>query len=194
MAGEDDAHQVVGLAFHGLGARIHVEQAVDRWVGLGDLHPDADPLAHGEGQQIDHDLEALGGDALGQGAAGVSEVVDRAEIGAHFEAGTAERRHHAVVRVAAGEGQLVDEAVRQPGHLRQHLVRGCRGGSRGCFAHRGVATRTASGTLGTQPPVACSPTGTELPGRRVISPVRIFSWSVRTACSNVSGDGGHPGA
>ena len=125
----------------------------------------------------------------------MGQVVDRAQIRAHLEPGVAERGDHGSVGVAAGEGQLVDQPVRQTGHLGQD-ARWCRRryGGRSGVAHRGVATRTASGTAGTQPPVACSPAGTELPGRRVISPVRIFSCSVRMACRRVSGDGGQPGA
>ena len=126
---------------------------------------------------------------------GWRQVVDGAQVAHSLEAGVAEGGHHRLVGVALREGQLVHQAVGQPRHVGEDdgwawppaaLVV--------VVTHRGVATRTASGTVGTQPPVACSPAGTEDPGRRVISPVRIFSCSVRMACRSVSGDGGQPGA
>ena len=125
----------------------------------------------------------------------MGQVVDGAQVAAHLEAGLAEGGHHLLVGLARRKGELIDQAVGQPRHLGEDTGRGGhRRGRRGRPAHRGVATRTASGTVGTQPPVACSPAGTEDPGRRVISPVRIFSCSVRMACRSVSGDGGQPGA
>ena len=125
----------------------------------------------------------------------MGQVVDGAQVGAHLEAGVAEGGHHLLVGVAVREGELVDQSVGQARHLGEDdSWASPPGRSSVRLAHRGVATRTASGTVGTQPPVACSPAGTERPGRRVISPVRIFSCSVRMACSSVSGDGGQPGA
>ena len=95
----------------------------------------------------------------------MGQVVHRTEVGAGLEAGVAEGGHHEPVGVAAGKGQLVDQAVGQARHLGEN-VRGRhrRSGSRGGVAHRGVATRTASGTVGVQPPVACSPAGTRRAG------------------------------
>src|SRR5580700_7171049 len=124
----------------------------------------------------------------------MGQVVDGTQVGARLEASVAEGGRHRLVGLAGREGELVHQSVVQARHIREDDRARRRGSARGALAHRGVATRTASGTVGTQPPVACSPAGTELPGRRVISPVRIFSCSVRMACSNVSGDGGQPGA
>ena len=43
----------------------------------GDLHPDAHALAGGVRDQGDDDLEALGGDAVGEVGLRMGEVVDR---------------------------------------------------------------------------------------------------------------------
>ena len=195
MTFEDDPHHVVGLALHGVDAGVTVHQARHDRVRFGHLHPDAHPLAQAQREQVDHDLEALRFHAVGQRPPRVRQVVHRAEVGARLEAAEPEGLDHLGVAVAVREGQLVHQAVGQARHVGQDGRRRRRRGlCRTRVAHRGVATRTALGTVGTQPPVACSPTGMLVPGRRVISPVRIFSCRVKMACSNVSGEGGQPGA
>ena len=47
MAGEQDAEHVEGLALHGLGPGVEVQDRGHHGVGLGHLHPDPDPARPG---------------------------------------------------------------------------------------------------------------------------------------------------
>jgi len=87
--------------------------------------------------------------------------------------------------VSLGSNAIFVAACASESRSRLDLARG----------HFGVATCSASDTSGVHPSLMSSgTTASGSWGRRVISPVRIFSWRVRMACSSVSGEGGHPGA
>src|ERR1700728_595165 len=129
VPGKADAHQVEDLALHRIGARIEVEKGRDDRVGLGYLHPEADAAPGRERQEVHDDLEALGGDPVGQRPAGMTEIVNSAEVRTQLAATGPLVGHRAVVVGAGGEEDL--------------------GRARG--RHLGVATRTASGTSGTHP-------------------------------------------
>ena len=132
-----------------------------------------------EAEQIDDDFETLGGDALGQFTAGVAQVVHGAQVNGHFKALGLE---------------LVDE-VEVLLARREVTLDGVQCGLGGDVAHLGVPNRTAVGTSGVH---GLSGVTSAAPApesrRRVISPVRTFSWRVKMACISVSGLGGQPGA
>ena len=182
VAVEDDPEHVVGLALHGLGARVEIPQRVDRRIGSGHLDPYAQLRSAGD-TDVEHsrDLETLRLDPVGECAAGMRQVVDAAEIGEELET-----RPPACRRRPRGTRRV-------RGSLRRHLasIELSRTGT------VGVSLRSAHPDR-VRVPRGPSPRAPAVlgafSGRFVISPVRIFSCRVRIAWSSVSGLGGQPGA
>ena len=101
MAVEPDAEHVEGLALHGVGAGPQVERGRHDGVALGHLHPDAEPAAGLEVDEVHDHLEALRGHALRQGAVRVGQVVDAGEVEAQLVAVVDQRLQQREVAVAA---------------------------------------------------------------------------------------------
>ena len=164
--------QVVGLALHGLGARVEVEQRVDHRVGLGNLNPDPHPPRLAQRQQVDHYLEPLGCHPFGKPTARMAQVVDAAQVRAHLEPVVAIAGDHSGVLVTGGEDHLLVRTTGSAGQpssrvAHRRLAAGHLGpghGHRGSPTLRamtglrfGVPTCTASGRSGVHPDVTSSP-------------------------------------